>query len=633
MKAGAGKAKLTHVLLMEDDSTIAHLIQLHLQNRGFSVALAEDGQKGLEMFDAGYYDILLVDLKMPKLSGLEVITQLKARGPLPPVLVISGFGNEETAVEVLKLGAMDYIVKDASSRFLEKLPVAINEVLKKHHDVEAARLATEERNRWLHELKQRVKELGCLYGIEKLFASEGESFDTVMQTVVNLIPQACKYAEISWARLQIRDREFRSERFENTRWRKAYLLKERGTLIGSLEVGYREKPPVPEHDLFSPEENELLHSISERLGHFIDRWRTEHQLQVTNEELRKLSLAVAQSATAVMITNVKGEIEYVNPRFTKMTGYTLAEIRGQNPRFLKSGERPAEEYAECWKTILGGGVWRGEFHNRRKDGELYWDFSTISPVKDDAGNVTHFVAVKEDITERKEAEQLQAGVLRLSALIAGCRTEDEICRVVVEGIRREMGVDRCGLFLGHPNQPPFRGTYGTDMQGHTADEHMHLWDIGKERDVEDLFKDGMFKTGFPLGKPEALPGEEGLSATLIALRQSGTVFGVISIDNRLSRRAVTSNQMVHIGLLAEVLGNALQAARAQQALGSSLEDLQRANEELEQFNRAMVGRENRIIEVKEEVNRLLEERGQPPRYEPVWNEPETAGDLQEQPET
>ena len=187
-----------------------------------------------------------------------------------------------------------------------------------------------------------------------------------------------------------------------------------------------------------------------------------------HEELRKLSRAVEQSASAILITDAKGEIEYVNPQFTEMTGYAPAEVLGQNPRFLKSGEMPPEEYQELWETITAGREWRGEFHNQRKNGELYWDYSTISPILDAQGVVTHFVAVKEDITDRKEAEALQAGVLNISAEIAGCQTEDEICRVVVEGIRSRMGVDRCGLFLGNPNHPPFRGTYGTDMDGTTV---------------------------------------------------------------------------------------------------------------------------------------------------------------------
>jgi PAS domain S-box-containing protein len=111
-----------------------------------------------------------------------------------------------------------------------------------------------------------------------------------------------------------------------------------------------------------------------------------------------------QSPVSIVITNTAGRIEYVNPKFTQVTGYSAAEVLGENPRILKSGEKPQEEYQRLWNTITAGDEWRGEFHNKRKNGELYWESALISPVKDAAGAITHFLAVKEDITERKRIE-------------------------------------------------------------------------------------------------------------------------------------------------------------------------------------------------------------------------------------
>ncbi len=123
------------------------------------------------------------------------------------------------------------------------------------------------------------------------------------------------------------------------------------------------------------------------------------------EELKKLSRAVEQSPTSVVITDPQGNIEYVNPKFCEITGYTLEEALGQNPRVLKSGENPPELYRDLWETIAGGGEWRGELLNRKKNGELYWEAASISPVISAGGSITHFLAVKEDITERKRAEE------------------------------------------------------------------------------------------------------------------------------------------------------------------------------------------------------------------------------------
>ena len=122
------------------------------------------------------------------------------------------------------------------------------------------------------------------------------------------------------------------------------------------------------------------------------------------EELQNLRTAVEQSANTVVITDTNGKIEYVNPAFEKSTGYTAAEALGNNPRVLKSGEQAPAFYQDLWKTITCGETWRGEFHNRRKDGSLYWESATISPVHNGTGEIVHFIAVKEDITARKEAE-------------------------------------------------------------------------------------------------------------------------------------------------------------------------------------------------------------------------------------
>lgn len=122
-------------------------------------------------------------------------------------------------------------------------------------------------------------------------------------------------------------------------------------------------------------------------------------------DLRKLFQAIEQSPSSVVITDIQGRIEYVNPKFTDVTGYTYPEVVGKNPRVLKSGYTTAEEYRRLWQTITGGKVWRGEFHNRKKSGELFWELAAIAPVRDAAGRITHFVAVKEDITERKITEE------------------------------------------------------------------------------------------------------------------------------------------------------------------------------------------------------------------------------------
>lgn len=123
------------------------------------------------------------------------------------------------------------------------------------------------------------------------------------------------------------------------------------------------------------------------------------------EGLLKLSEAVRNSPVAIIITNRNGIIEYANPKFMEITGYSPEEIIGSTPRILKSGDHTDEFYKNLWNTILSGNIWSGEILNRRKNGELYWENLIISPIKDNKGEITHFVAIEEDITEKKEMIQ------------------------------------------------------------------------------------------------------------------------------------------------------------------------------------------------------------------------------------
>jgi len=129
---------------------------------------------------------------------------------------------------------------------------------------------------------------------------------------------------------------------------------------------------------------------------------TEHKKNV--EMLHKLSRAVEQSHNIVVITNLNGDIEFINPAFTTTTGYSEAEVLGENPRILKSGKIKQTLYKELWSTLTQGKTWHGEFYNRRKNGKCYWEAATISPIKDSSGHVQYYIAVKEDISARKQSE-------------------------------------------------------------------------------------------------------------------------------------------------------------------------------------------------------------------------------------
>ena len=151
---------------------------------------------------------------------------------------------------------------------------------------------------------------------------------------------------------------------------------------------------ITSQNFLSWRQNRPPRAVGKRDGKVQVRGRVEEALRV-----------VEQSPVSIIITDTKGDIEYVNKKFTELSGYRMEEILGKKNIMLKTGSTPPEEYKKLWETILAGKEWRGEFHSKRKNGEFYWEFASISPMTSHEGAITHFLSVQEDITARKESEK------------------------------------------------------------------------------------------------------------------------------------------------------------------------------------------------------------------------------------
>ncbi len=180
--------------------------------------------------------------------------------------------------------------------------------------------------------------------------------------------------------------------------------KVKGLSLGAVD--YITKPFQQEEVISRIELHLKLRRLAQTLAEQNQQLKAEiNQRQKAEEHLKILSRATEQSPASIVITNVNGEIEYVNPKFEEITGYTLAEARGLNPRILKTGFTLPEEYVAMWERLAAGEKWYGEFQNKKKNGELYWEFASISGIRNSEWEITHYVAVKEDITQRKLAEK------------------------------------------------------------------------------------------------------------------------------------------------------------------------------------------------------------------------------------
>ncbi len=154
---------------------------------------------------------------------------------------------------------------------------------------------------------------------------------------------------------------------------------------------------------------DLMEFVSKQISMSIMKKQDEEKIHI-------LSQSVEQSPTIIMITDTDGYIEYVNPRFTEITGFSYKETIGKKPNILKSGETPDSVYKELWGRITNGRDWKGEFHNKKKDGDFYWEYTHISPIKNEEGAITHYLALKEDISEQKILQQQLIQSQRMEAV-------------------------------------------------------------------------------------------------------------------------------------------------------------------------------------------------------------------------
>ncbi len=371
------------ILFAEDLPADAELARREIKKRGidFIYKVVDNEPEFRKELDEFKPDIVVSDYSMPTFNGMLALNITRKFSPFLPFIVLTGSMNEETAVACMKAGANDYVIKEQ----IKRLPFAITEALEKsqvrHEKAKMEKQlfqSLEEYRELINGMKETVwitdpngellevneRAVNTLeYSREELLKIGLEGIDKFLtkEDIINLVDQMPS----------VKNQFFQS-------WHTTKSGKNIPVEVNSTLVNYHGKKAIMS----------IARDISERI-------------EIENR-LKLLSRSVEQSPVGIVITNHEGIIEYVNKAFTKISGYNQSEVIGKTPRILKSGKHPKSFYKQIWDTILAGKEWHGELMNKNKSGNLYWADISISPIVNPNGEITHFVSVREDISDMKK---------------------------------------------------------------------------------------------------------------------------------------------------------------------------------------------------------------------------------------
>ncbi|MBF0448784.1 MAG: PAS domain S-box protein [Magnetococcales bacterium] len=397
---------LPKILIVDDlPANLMALRQLLFQVEA-EIIEASSGNDALSLLIEHEFALLLLDVDMPIIDGYELARMIKAveeTAHIPIIFLTAAFKDDTHRLMAYESGGVDYIEKPINKPillskvhiFLE-LHVKNKRILDLNRELEAR-------------IAKQVKVEAALRESEKRYQ---DLYDNAPDMFVSVLPESATISEcnqtlcneLGYSKDEIIGRPifdvYHPECLKAVKSAFQSFLSTGSVHNAELILMKKDGSQIPvilnvsaSHD----QDGNILHSRSS--------WRDISDQKEARKQIKILQQAIEQSPASIIITNVEGNIEYVNPKFSTITGYSLEEIVGQNPRILKSGHTTEAEYEKLWQVILSGQEWHGEFLNEKKDGTRYWENVSISPVQNDRGTITHFVAVKEDVTLRRINDQ------------------------------------------------------------------------------------------------------------------------------------------------------------------------------------------------------------------------------------
>ena len=510
---------LKKLLYIEDDKALARLVQRRLDREGFKVDIASDGEAGLKKIRANNYHTVIVDYKLPGIDGLQLVKTLSQEHLLPPTIMISGVSDIKIAIEAMKLGVSDFLIKEINGGYLDLLLPTIQRVLNVQRLVQKKKQAQKALRKTLQQqtaILNNISDLAWMKDRKHRFIAVNEPFakacgepceKLIGKTDLDIWPEALAHRyraddrEVMRAKIRKRVEEplvdsngheswietiktpifngkgkvigtagiardiTQRKRFEETLRKSKEGLAEAQRIahLGSWEWDVVNKKFMWSRETYrifglTPGESETSHDAYWHAIHpddreFVDQafdntlskaqpCSLDHRIIRPNGEVRfvhqeaevksdpqgnpkrivgtvqdvtenkevekELRLAAAvfeETSEGIFVTDVKNRLQIVNQAFMNITGYSEEDVRGKDPSILSSGRHDSAFYKQMWHSLQTEGRWKGEIWNRRKNGEIYPQWLSITAIRDSSDNHTGFVAIFSDITQRKQYEE------------------------------------------------------------------------------------------------------------------------------------------------------------------------------------------------------------------------------------
>jgi len=381
------------VLYVEDDDEVREQLGQFLRRRVGCLLVAANGQEGLTTFCEQQPDLVITDILMPVMDGLAMAEGIREINKTVPIIVTTAFERQDYLIRSIDVGIDKYVVKPVRTDLL------LNALHKCANALRSEIMLRENEERY-RMMFQNFRIGVCIIapdgGGEDLFVSDGRiidcnqaflsltGFDSLAdlsaRPYASLIPDEQRQAVVRMAREQLLEQGFMHE------YERQYVRRD-GTLVPALV-----------QSIMRLDQNQRPYELWELVTDLTEHKRSQQQLH--------LAAKVFEGAgEAIMITDGQCRIISVNQAFSRITGYTTADVIGQNPRLLNAGIQSPQFYADMWADIARGGYWQGEVWNRRKNGDVFPEWLSITALSDVCGQATHYIGIFSDISERKQAEE------------------------------------------------------------------------------------------------------------------------------------------------------------------------------------------------------------------------------------